>query len=122
MISYEDTLVLMALTLSAAAQRSEAGGDDFEDLGSHFEGSEERRSQAKPEKMPGLIDDMKDSAAKFFDARPERFMILGNDGKMVYSGSRGPRGVDAAEFSPEDCSWKIGSAHKSIRGIFERAL
>ena len=52
---------------------------------------------SSPLKVPVLVDDMKDSAATAFNALPERFLILGKDGKMVYSGSRGPRGVDTAE-------------------------
>ena len=45
-------------------------------------------------KVPILIDDMNDSASKAYSALPERFFILGDNGKVVYAGGRGPRGVD----------------------------
>ena len=49
-------------------------------------------------KVPILVDDMKDSLAKTYSASPERFFILGDDGKVVYAGARGPRGVDLDAF------------------------
>ncbi|MGJ8697407.1 MAG: deiodinase-like protein [Verrucomicrobiaceae bacterium] len=45
-------------------------------------------------KVPVLLDDMEDSASKAYSALPERFFILGTDGKVSYAGGRGPRGVD----------------------------
>ena len=52
-------------------------------------------------KVPVLIDDIKDSVSKAYSALPERFFILGTDGKVAYAGGRGPRGVnlDALEAS-----------------------
>ncbi|BDS06519.1 hypothetical protein NT6N_15590 [Oceaniferula spumae] len=45
-------------------------------------------------KVPVLLDDMNDSASKAYSALPERFFILGTDGKVAYAGKRGPHGVD----------------------------
>lgn len=45
-------------------------------------------------KVPVLLDDMSDSAATAYSALPERFFILGDDGKIAYAGKRGPRGID----------------------------
>jgi len=52
-------------------------------------------------KVPVLIDDMEDSVSKAYSALPERFFILGANGKVAYAGGRGPRGVnlDALEAS-----------------------
>ncbi len=47
-------------------------------------------------KVPVLLDDMNDSASKAYSALPERFFILGDDGKVAYAGGRGPRGIDLA--------------------------
>lgn len=49
-------------------------------------------------KVPVLLDDMKDTAATAYSAMPERFFILGVDGKVAYAGGRGPRGVDVDAF------------------------
>ena len=45
-------------------------------------------------KVPVLLDDMEDSASTAYSALPERFFILGDDGKVAYAGGRGPRGVN----------------------------
>ena len=45
-------------------------------------------------KVPVLLDDIEDTVSKAYSALPERFFILGTDGKVAYSGKRGPRGVD----------------------------
>ena len=47
-----------------------------------------------PLKVPVLLDDMEDTLAKTYSAHPERFFILGTDGKVAYAGARGPHGVD----------------------------
>ena len=51
-------------------------------------------SKVSPLKAPVLLDDMEDTVAKAYSARPERFFILGANGKVIYSGGRGPFGVD----------------------------
>ncbi len=47
-----------------------------------------------PLKAPVLLDDMEDSVSTAYSALPERFFILGTDGKIVYAGKRGPHGID----------------------------
>jgi len=47
-------------------------------------------------KAPVLLDDMKDSASNAYSAKPERFFILGTEGKITYAGKRGPHGIDLA--------------------------
>lgn len=51
-------------------------------------------SKASSLKVPILLDDMNDTLAKAYSAKPERFFILGSDGKVAYAGKRGPHGVD----------------------------
>ncbi|MGJ8726608.1 MAG: deiodinase-like protein [Roseibacillus sp.] len=51
-------------------------------------------SAESPLKVPVLIDDIEDTVSKAYSALPERFFILGTDGKVAYSGKRGPHGVD----------------------------
>ena len=45
-------------------------------------------------KVPVLLDDMEDSVASAYSAKPERFFILDAKGKVAYAGKRGPHGVD----------------------------
>ena len=49
-------------------------------------------------KIPVLVDDMKNSVSSAYSALPERFIILNANKTVAYTGGRGPRGVDAAEF------------------------
>ncbi len=51
-------------------------------------------SEASRLKVPVLLDDMQDTVSNAYSARPERFFILGADGKVAYSGARGPRGIN----------------------------
>lgn len=51
-------------------------------------------SAASSLKVPVLLDDMNDTVSKAYSALPERFFILGTDGKVAYSGARGPRGIN----------------------------
>lgn len=51
-------------------------------------------SAVSPLKAPVLVDDIKDTVTKAYSALPERFFILGTEGKVVYAGGRGPHGVD----------------------------
>ena len=44
--------------------------------------------------FPCLVDDMQDTAQKTFRAWPARAGIVGADGRIVYMGAPGPRGVD----------------------------
>lgn len=49
--------------------------------------------------MPILVDDMQDTVAKAYNARPDRLFILGADGRIAYRGARGPRGFDVDEMA-----------------------
>ncbi len=51
-------------------------------------------SAASELKVPVLLDDMNDTVSSAYSAAPERFFILGDDGKVAYAGGRGPRGID----------------------------
>ena len=42
--------------------------------------------------IPALVDDMSDTAEKAYSGWPDRFFLVGKDGKIVYAGGRGPRG------------------------------
>jgi hypothetical protein len=48
-------------------------------------------------KIPQLVDDMRDTVGKAYNALPDRLFILGADGKIAYRGERGPRGFKVAE-------------------------
>ena len=63
-------------------------------------------------KVPVLLDDMEDSVSKAYSALPERFFILGTDGKVAYAGGRGPRGVnlDALEASLKGLTTDVAEA------------
>ena len=45
-------------------------------------------------RIPMVIDDMKDTVAKAYNALPDRLFILGADARIAYRGDRGPRGFD----------------------------
>ena len=51
-------------------------------------------SAVSPLKVPVLVDDIENTVSKAYSALPERFFILGTDGKVAYAGKPGPRGVD----------------------------
>lgn len=55
-------------------------------------------TEASTLKVPVLLDDMNDTVAKAYSANPERFFILGADGKIAYAGAKGPFGVDLDAF------------------------
>lgn len=46
--------------------------------------------------IPTLLDDMKDSIATAYASHPDRLFIIGADGKIAFSGEKGPHGFDAA--------------------------
>jgi type I thyroxine 5'-deiodinase len=51
--------------------------------------------------IPALVDDMKDTAEKAYSGWPDRFFLLGKDGKLVYCGGQGPRGFKPDEVEAE---------------------
>ena len=64
---------------------------------------EERRQQARETvrrlglSLPLLLDEMDNRANAAFAAWPERLVLVGGDGRIVYPGSPGPWG-----FSPDE--------------------
>ena len=48
--------------------------------------------------IPFLIDNMKNKAQQDWAGWPDRFYIVGKDGKVAFKGDPGPRG-----FKPKDC-------------------
>ena len=48
-------------------------------------------------KIPLLVDDMKNTVANAYGAWPDRLFILGKDGKVAYSGGKGPWGFKVDE-------------------------
>ncbi len=47
--------------------------------------------------MPFLVDDMRDTVAKAYNAKPDRLFILDAQSKVAYRGDRGPRGFKVDE-------------------------
>lgn len=47
--------------------------------------------------MRMLIDDMQDTTSRAYAAFPDRLYLVGKDGKLVYTGGKGPRG-----FKPDE--------------------
>ena len=44
--------------------------------------------------VPALLDDMDDTASTAYASLPDRLYLIGKDGKIAYTGPRGPRGFD----------------------------
>ena len=49
--------------------------------------------------LPPLIDDMKDTVNKAYNAWPDRLYLIDVDGKIAFKGGRGPRGFKAGELT-----------------------
>ena len=49
--------------------------------------------------MPVLVDDMQNTVAGAYHAKPDRLFVVGADAKIAYRGARGPRGFDVAELA-----------------------
>ena len=47
--------------------------------------------------LPMLVDDMKDTTATAYAAHPDRLYLVGKNGKIAYTGGRGPRGFNPDE-------------------------
>jgi len=66
---------------------------------------EERISVAKQSatdlklSLPLYVDDMKNTVATAYSAHPDRLFVIGADGKVAYSGGKGPFGFDVAEMT-----------------------
>ena len=51
--------------------------------------------------VPLLVDDIKDTVSRAFDAMPDRMYIIGKDGRIAYKGGRGPREFYVSEMERE---------------------
>jgi hypothetical protein len=51
--------------------------------------------------IPALVDDMSDTAEKGYSGWPDRFFLVGKDGKLAYVGGQGPRGFKPDEIEEE---------------------
>lgn len=47
--------------------------------------------------LPLLIDDMENSVSEAYAAHPDRLFILNTEGKVAYSGGKGPWGFKVPE-------------------------
>ena len=48
-------------------------------------------------RIPMLVDNIDDFVGSAYQGFPDRLFIVGTDGKIAYSGARGPRGFKPAE-------------------------
>lgn len=48
-------------------------------------------------KIPLLVDDMENTVAEAYSAHPDRLFIVDTEGKVAYSGGKGPWGFDVNE-------------------------
>lgn len=53
--------------------------------------------ELKLDMIPALIDRMDDRVNKAYQGHPDRLFLVGKDGKMSYSGARGPSGFKTEE-------------------------
>lgn len=53
--------------------------------------------ELKLDMIPAVIDRMDDRVNKAYQGHPDRLFLVGRDGKMAYSGGRGPRGFKTEE-------------------------
>ena len=49
--------------------------------------------------IPAIVDHVDDKVASAYQGRPDRLFLVGKDGKMAYSGGRGPFGFSTDELS-----------------------
>jgi hypothetical protein len=81
--------------------------------------TQERRQVAKEFltsmklEVPGLLDDIDDTASNAYASLPDRLYLIGKDGKIAYAGDRGPRGfkVDQLQKAMETEIQKIDKAN-----------
>ena len=43
--------------------------------------------------LPALLDNMDNKASKAYASLPDRFYLIGKDGKIAFAGDKGPRGL-----------------------------
>lgn len=51
--------------------------------------------------VPLLVDDIKDTVSRAFDAMPDRMYIISKDNRIAYKGGIGPREFDVSEMREE---------------------
>ncbi len=66
-------------------------------IANHTSDEERRAAAASAQEglglnMPILIDDMEDSTARAYDAKPDRLFLVGIDGTIAFASGPGPRG------------------------------
>jgi hypothetical protein len=49
--------------------------------------------------MRAVVDGVDDKVARAWSGHPDRLFLVGKDGKIAYSGGRGPRGFDPEELA-----------------------
>ena len=49
------------------------------------------------EPIPALVDDMDDTVGDAYSAHPDRFYLVGRDGRIAFRGGPGPMGFDPEE-------------------------
>ena len=67
--------------------------------------------------IPAVVDRLDDKVNKAYKGWPDRMFLVGKDGKMAYSGGRGPFG-----FSTEELTAAIDkelAANKASKGVVE---
>lgn len=47
--------------------------------------------------LPALVDGIDDAVNRAYAAQPDRLFLVGRDGKIAYTGGRGPGGFKPAE-------------------------
>ncbi len=61
--------------------------------------------------IPAIVDHVDDKVASAYQARPDRLFLVGKDGKMAWSGGRGPFG-----FSTDELADAIAKELAKIKG------
>jgi hypothetical protein len=59
--------------------------------------------------MRMLIDGMQDTTSRAYAAFPDRLYLVGKDGKLVYTGGKGPRG-----FKPDELEERLHAMFESV--------
>ena len=52
-------------------------------------------------KIPAIIDNLDDKVSRDYSGMPDRLYLIGEDGKVVFKGARGPRGFKPEELEKE---------------------
>ena len=52
-------------------------------------------------KIPAIIDNLDDKVGRDYSGMPDRLYLIGEDGKVLFKGARGPRGFKPEELEKE---------------------